>query len=724
MNKFFNYAIAITILLMGIACSKKIANPDDQIDHQEQVTSGGKPITITATLSDALTRVSFTPDVNTSGKPMMKLAWEENDKLRVADHANHSSYSDFELDASCVGQQDGVFIGTPVEATSYDVWVIHGDVTNMQVQDSDEDASHIEYVAQKNEVSLEDLPSITFTDVSSVLGVQAKLPEGAAQSITSVVLTASEDIFFEGKTLTIGISNSGDTNEDGVLNLYATLPAGNHAIPTGTTLFVKFNSLNPSHTVYTAYREFASGISFASGALNNLKINCVNTDKYAGKDDDGSEAHPYLIADKYQMDAVDDLLKADETVYFRMVDDVDMSGITWVPLNNVADNNGHYSKYISFDGDNHTLSNITTNATSIPAYPSVFGVLNGKVANLNIDYATIAPGGNKAGVLAGYIGSSDSNVVPEVFNVHITNSSVGTEAARGTNYLGGVAAQIQKDGTKLSHVTIESSSVYGNLAENKTIGGMIAYIKCGAILEDCHSSALVNARAYVGGIVGFTEEPDGAATRISRCYVEGPQVTATYRYAGGIVGHANGSGSLIISDCYVTADVVATAGWAGGISGDHNKGVTEISNCYATGQIISSFGSGGIVGQVNADGLGVQKCAVFNAAIKATISDEGQHFSSGAIVAYAKGKKMTINNTYHKVGMTFIECPGNSENTLPTSNSGISWLNNQTVSEGAHQYIYPYHGRRTTMTLVALTRDTYSWSSDVWDFTGELPTLK
>jgi hypothetical protein len=85
---------------------------------------------------------------------------------------------------------------------------------------------------------------------------------------------------------------------------------------------------------------------------------------------------------------------------------------------------------------------------------------------------------------------------------------------------------------------------------------------------------------------------------------------------------------------------------------------------------------------------------------------------------------MTINTTYHKAGMTFTECPGNSGNTLPTSNSGISWLNNLEVTQGAHEYIYPYHGRRTTMTLVALTRDTYAWDANVWDFSGDVPTLR
>ena len=273
-------------------------------------------------------------------------------------------------------------------------------------------------------------------------------------------------------------------------------------------------------------------------------------------------------------------------------------------------------------------------------------------------------------------------------------------------------------------MTIENSSVYGNPSENKTIGGMIAYIKSGATLEKCHSTAYVDARAYVGGIVGFAEAPEGKSITISQCYYDAQTVNCTYRYAGGIVGHTNGAGTLTIQDCYVNGDVTAASGWAGGILGDHNKGVTKIYNCYATVAVSAGFGASGIVGQVNADGLTIMRCAVFNTSIKATIADENPHYSSGAVVAYAKEKKMSINSTYHKSDLIFEECAGNSENVLPTSNSGISWLNDSTVEQGAHQYIYCYHGRRTDYLLTLLAQSIYGWDADIWDFSGSRPLLK
>ena len=702
---------ALALIALSAACNK--VNPVDE-------TPVSKTITIKATISDAATRVTFDPAFDGDSKPTaMAHTWQTGDKLRITDASDASKTALFDL-VDGAGTATGTFEGTGFEAASYNVEAVpQGSFSSgfTQTQAKDGATDHLQFVATATGVT--DLENFSLTETSGIVGVIAKLPDDVAGTINALEIEAKVAGLPVSIKVTVNLTTPADVDSDDILKIYANAPTG-FAIPAGAEVFLRFKSTNENHAVYTRYQKFDTALLPVEGKFNYVKFNCSHIDQSAGANDDGTSADPYLIADKYQMDAVHDLLVGGETVYFKMVDDVDMSGITWESLNN----SGDYDKYISFDGDNHTLSNITTDADNISAYPSIFGVLNGTLENLNIDHATIMPGGNKAGVLAGYIGSSGSAVVPEVTNVRITNSTVGSADNRGTNYLGGVAAQIQKDGTKLSHVSIENSAVYGNSAENKTIGGMIAYIKCGATLEDCHASVLVNARASVGGIVGFTEEPEEKTTLISRCYVVGPSITATYRYAGGIVGHANGPGTLIIRDCYVTADVVADNGWAGGISGDHYKGVTQIYNCYATGQVISNFGSGGIVGQVNADGLDIQKCAAFNAAIMAKITDESPHYSSGAVVAYAKDKKMTVNTTYHQAGMSFTECPGNAANTLPTSNSGISWLNNATVSQGAHQYIYPYHGRRTTMTLISLTRDTYAWDANVWDFSGELPTLK
>ena len=716
MRQIFHITLAaLASVALFAACSK--VEPVDE-------TPAVKVMTIKATISDAATRVTFDPVYGSDSKPTsMGHTWQAGDKLRITDASDATKTALFDL-VDGAGSATGTFEGNGFEAASYNVEAVpQGSFSSgfTQTQAKDGATDHLQFVATATGVT--DLSSFTLAETSGIVGVIAKLPKDVAGTITALEIEAKVTGLPMPIKVTVNLTAQEDVDSDDILKIYANAPTG-FAIPAGAEVFLRFKSNNPDHTVYTRYQQFDSNLLPVPGKFNYVKFNCKDIDKFAGAGNDGSSADPYQIADKYQMDAVHELLVADETVCFQMVDDVDMSGITWVPLNNVTDDNKHYSKYISFDGDNHTLSNITTDAAEIPAYPSVFGVLNGEVANLNIDHATITPGGNKAGVLAGYIGSSDSVVIPSVTNVHITNSTVGTSDNRATNYIGGVAAQIQKDGTTLSNVSIESSSVYGDLANKKTCGGMIAYIKSGATLEKCHSAALVDGQAYVGGIVGFPEAPEGKSIVISKCYYDGPGVISSWRYVGGVVGHTNGAGTLTIQDCYATSKVTAAGGWAGGISGDHYKGTTRIYNCYATAEVSASFGAGGIVGQVNVDNLDIQKCAAFNAAIVATSTDEAEHYSSGAVVAYAKDKKMTINTTYHQAGMSFTECPGNTGNTLPASNTGINWLDNETVAQGNGQYIYTYHGRRTTMTLVALTRDNYGWDANVWDFSGDVPTLK
>ena len=710
MKKLCFLTAALALVALSAACSK--VSPVDG-------TPAAK-MTISATLSNAATKVSFDASFDANGKPAgMSHTWEAGDQLLVTDASDPSVSAVFDL-VDGIGTANGKFEGKGFAAASYDVEVIPNGtfVTgNAQTQAKDGATDHLKYVAAATGVT--DLANISLTETSGIIGIIAKLPAGAAATINELEIETSADDFATSTKLTVALTSQEDADSDDILKVYANVPAG-WTVPAGTKMFLRFGSTNADHAVYTRYQEFAAAAEPVEGKFNYMKFNCAHIDQYAGSADAGTEAAPYLIADKYQMDAVHALQQSGETTYYKMIADIDMDGITWIPLNN----DGSFDKYIDFDGCGHTLSNIATSATTIPEYPSVFGVLNGKLRNLTVDNATIIPAGKKAGVIAGYIGSASSAVDPEVTNVHVINSTVGTAESRATNYVGGIAGQIQKDAAKLSNVTIENSSVYGNPSENKTIGGMIAYIKSGATLEKCHSTAYVDARAYVGGIVGFAEAPEGKSISISQCYYDAQTVNCTYRYAGGIVGHTNGAGTLTIQDCYVNGDVTAASGWAGSILGDHNKGVTRINNCYATGAVSAGFGAAGIVGQVNADGLSIMRCAVFNTSIKATIADENPHYSSGAVVAYAKEKKMSVNSTYRKSDLIFEECAGNSENVLPESNSSVSWLNNSTVEQGAHQYIYCYHGRKTEYLLTLLCQSIYGWDADIWDFSGSRPLLK
>lgn len=514
MKKVFKSAIiALGAALLVFSCSKADTGSSQESNNQFK---DGKAITISATLPDVLTKVTFTPGTNGSGKPMMALTWESGDKLRVAKTGDHSTYTDFDLAASSVGNKVGEFTGTPVDAESYDVWVIHPDITATQTQASDGNASHLEYMAQKNGIAKAALSSsIILTDISSVLGIHAKLPAGVAKTITSVELTASENIFFSDKTLTINLTDaSGAANDE--LKLYATLPSGSTAIPTGTTLFVRFNSSNASHTVYTAYRELGSGLTFESGCLNNLKLNCVNTDKYAGLDDDGTAEHKYLIADKYQMNSVNGLATGGQTTYFKLIDDINMSGVTF---NHINTNSG-YTQVVNFDGNNKIISNLGAD---------LFYVFKGSIQNLTLSGSNV---GTKRGIFAEYC----QGIGHSITNVDIKNGSMtGT-----SNNTGALIGRINSGSSGVTTVTITDCDITDTQVKGTSqIGGLLGSVEAKAIVSNCtySGSTVTGTSTKIGGLIGITNDNIGCT--ITGCRVEDATVDAS-----GITGDARVGGFI------------------------------------------------------------------------------------------------------------------------------------------------------------------------------------
>ena len=60
-----------------------------------------------------------------------------------------------------------------------------------------------------------------------------------------------------------------------------------------------------------------------------------------------------------------------------------------------------------------------------------------------------------------------------------------------------------------------------------------------------------------------------------------------------------------------------------------------------------------------------------------------------------------------------------------TDSTGAEMTDTALASGQPHYPIYPYHGKvEAEKTLSQLASTTLGWSSDVWDFTGDLPTLK
>lgn len=618
-------------------------------ENAENVTVGGsqenhdpaQEITISATLSDLMTKVGFAPSYDSNGKPTeMDLTWSEGDQLRVYNHDDRTKFDNFVLDAASAGSNKGIFTGTPANlagATKFDVEVVgaEGFSYSAQTQPADGVTSGLKYMASAT--GLADYSAVTFTEFSSVLAITAKMPDGVAAKVQSVEVKASEKIFDGADRLTVTFAQAGDAGEDGILNIYATLPQGTTAIPAGTTLVAHFNAPGEAHDVYTRFVELGSGLSFAENKLNTININAANCAAYANASAEniGTETNPYLVGDKYQFDAIRTELSS-TMAYFEMVDDIDLTGVAWKPLNTTPAN------CFSFDGNNYILSNITSAGST--SYQSVFGCLSGTIKNLKVDKATMVAGSAHSGVLCSHLGASGSTVKSIVSNVTITNSTLGDAANKGSKKFGILAGALENpNGAEISDVTISDCSV----ASSDYTGGMIAITSQPFTISGTNKVIRTDVwGSLVGGVVGYANSD----FTMSGCTYVGGTVTASGMNVGGMV--ASTAKTAVITDCHVQdavidASAVTSEARAGGFIGRLEKTAT-VKGCTVgteTKKVTVKFGTpansdtrvngGGFVGlaygSITKDGDARCKAYV---KVECTNTTTGQQLNIGGFAGY------------------------------------------------------------------------------------------
>lgn len=191
--------------------------------------------------------------------------------------------------------------------------------------------------------------------------------------------------------------------------------------------------------------------------------------------------------------------------------------------------------------DDITLPVVTdggSNWTPIQGYMGTFDGGGKTITGLTINKST----GSNVGLFASIAeGGTVKNLKLDKVNV-TANSNVGAVAGENRG-------------------TIENCSVSGSvtgLSDNRCVGGIAGFHRKGSI-TDCHSSATVEGKAYVGGIAGQNDAMLGSASIIA-CYSTG-NVTATKNntncsFAGGVVGL--NSNRAILTACYATGNSKVT----------------------------------------------------------------------------------------------------------------------------------------------------------------------
>ena len=624
MKKFFHITLAaLALLTLSAACSK--VNPVDE-------TPASKTITIKATISDAATRVTFDPAFDGSSNPTaMAHTWQAGDKLRITDASDATKTVLFDL-VDGAGTATGTFEGEGFEATSYNVEAVpQGSFSSgyTQTQAKDGATDHLQFVATATGVT--DLSSFTLAETSGIVGVIAKLPKDVAGTITALEIEAKVAVLPMPIKVTVNLTAQEDVDSDDILKIYANAPTG-FAIPAGAEVFLRFKSNNPDHTVYTRYQKFDSNLLPVPGKFNFVKFNCKDIDKFAGAGNDGSSPDPYLIADKYQLLAMSELVAAGSTKSFKMVDDVDLDGEDWIPFNYASP----YDKAVDFDGDGHKILNLKSDYS---AYPSFAGVVAGDIQNVTFVNPVIKGGTQHAGVVGGYIGTGE--IIGNCTGVIVENATVtgGGESSKGKN-IGGFGGYVGAAGTiKDCHVKGTTTVKQTLTATGSSAGGFIGSVGAAASIEGCTAKADVSNAAsyYTAGFVG--QIGAAVAAVIKDCAFLGGNIHSERSNnnspVGGFIGRITKDAHASIEKCYVDGAIIdaAPCGRTGGFVGEASNNNT-LTSCYVKNTTVSGgMNTGGFVG--------VLYCAASKCYVDKTTTVNANNIQNGGFAAYPENARIT-----------------------------------------------------------------------------------
>ena len=237
----------------------------------------------------------------------------------------------------------------------------------------------------------------------------------------------------------------------------------------------------------------------------------------------------------YWEEGANEALKTEAYYGYTIVldDDIDMSGeANWEPI---GGENAPWQFNGTFDGQGHTIRNMTINSNSNSNNVGFFGFLrSGReqglcIKNLKFDGASVT-GNENVAVLAGA-----ANLFSEINGITITRSTVN-----GVKNVGGVVGY-SLNGKEINNITIENTKLY---ASNKRVGGIAGYVcnsddrvdtGCGGAYEKCSvkdvtiaKSATDNSWPAESGYLFGLLNSDGGTTvyTLTNCRINGKLVPA------------------------------------------------------------------------------------------------------------------------------------------------------------------------------------------------------
>ena len=399
-----------------------------------------------------------------------------------------------------------------------------------------------------------------------------------------------------------------------------------------------------------------------------------------------------------------DNIRNNLTAEYILMNDIDLSGINWIPVEGFAgtiDGNGYSiinfnSTQQATDRGNCAMFNLPLptfllkNITMVDPVTGTHdmdrvGIFIAEVnndsfsensapvfENCNIIEGTINANSYAAGFCAyGYTNSQ----TPMLVN-NCTVNGFQAAADYSSPFLGYFSCSAEISNCKIDAITLEAnysaggyiaySSIYNqeikvkdcqfeniiiNGTQSQYVGGIVGNMRGSICIENCQGDITVQSGYYhTGGLVGYIS---GGAI-IKNCYVD-TKIYSGYSNVGGLVGYYYGRSDIVnvIENCTATVNISGGTYYTGGLLGYVSGSDIEINNCKVSGSIGASYYSGGVAGM--SSGVNYTNC-------QADIIINGINNYVGGFLGYAYGgsirkcsAKLEMNvdeqeNTYSNLG--------------------------------------------------------------------------
>lgn len=242
----------------------------------------------------------------------------------------------------------------------------------------------------------------------------------------------------------------------------------------------------------------------------------------------GTDSDPYVISSKEELIAMRDMVNSAffngkyGSASYILTSDIDLANEVWTPIGTGNDDSNGFQPVFCgrFDGNMHTISNLTVNESS--PYSGLFGKLG----------TTSKPGRINSINITGKVNSS-------------------------SDYVGGICGEISYGSS------ITDSAFAGTVTGIKYVGGVAGACQYSGTISNCYTNGKITAESCAGGLLGVSLKAgdDGYNVTVKNCYHIGDVSAENSAHVIGFSEiNGNKSTTVEILNCYYLKDCKAVNG--------------------------------------------------------------------------------------------------------------------------------------------------------------------